>query len=106
MLLVCRGASQRLRSPDRGPKLHYLREQIARKAAERDTIEQRLGELRAEIAAADREKAELAVLRQEKEQRLLELAGIEEKLASLDQDRAKINEVEAAPFSWSVGELG
>jgi chromosome segregation ATPase len=37
----------------------------------------------------------MAILRQEKEQRLLELAGIEEKLASLDQDRAKINEVES-----------
>jgi len=77
------------------PKLYYLREHVARKAAERDTIEQKISELRAELAAADREKAELAILRQEKEQRSLELAGIEEKLAGLDQDRAKINEVES-----------
>jgi hypothetical protein len=89
--LVSRNAADRLIEV---PKLHYLREQVARKAAERDTIEQKISELRAELATADREKAELAILRQEKEQRSLELAGIEEKLASLDQDRAKINEVE------------
>jgi hypothetical protein len=70
--VALRNASDRLIEV---PKLHYLREQVARKAAERDTIEQRLSELRAEIAVADREKAELAILRQEKEQRLLELAG-------------------------------
>jgi AAA domain (dynein-related subfamily) len=90
--VVSRNAADRLIEV---PKLHYLREQVARKAAERDTIEQKISELRAEIAVADREKAELAILRQEKEQRSRELAGIEEKLASLDQDRAKINEVES-----------
>ena len=94
--VVLRNAADRLIEV---PKLDYLREQVARKAAERDTIEQKISELRAELAAADREKAELAILRQEKEQRSLELAGIEEKLASLDQDRAKINEVEVAPVS-------
>jgi hypothetical protein len=94
--LVSRNAADRLIEV---PTLDYLREQVARKAAERDTIEQKISELRAELATADREKAELAILRQEKEQRSLELAGIEEKLASLDQDRAKINEVEVAPVS-------
>jgi hypothetical protein len=95
LLLGRRGVTQRRRSPDRSPQAALPSRQVARKAAERDTIEQKISELRAEIAVADREKAELAILRQEKEQRSLELASIEEKLATLDQDRAKINEVES-----------
>jgi uncharacterized coiled-coil DUF342 family protein len=76
------------------PKLSYLREQVARRTAERDNIEQKIDELRAELATTDKEKAELAILKQEKEQHRQELATIEEKLANLDQERVKINEVE------------
>jgi hypothetical protein len=89
--ITLRNSSDRLAEV---PKLYYIREQVARKTAERDIIEQRLNELRAEIATADREKAELAVLCQQKELRALELADIEAKIASLADDRDKIEEVQ------------
>jgi predicted nucleic acid-binding Zn-ribbon protein len=89
--ITLRNSSDRLAEV---PKLYYIREQVARKTAERDIIEQRLNELRAEIATADREKAELAVLCQQKELRALELADIEAKIASLAEDRCKIEEVQ------------
>ena len=90
--LSVRGATLRLAEV---PKLHYLREHVARKSAERDDLEGKISELRAELATADKEKAELSILRQEKEQHTLELADLEDRLANLAGDRAKIDEVQS-----------
>ena len=78
----------------RVPKLHSLDEQIARKSVRRDELDGQIIERQAELATADKEKAELAVLRQEKEQHALELADLLDKIANLAGDRAQIDEVQ------------
>ena len=98
VVILCGWAAVLLRSAtdrlNEVPKLHYLREQIARKTAEYDEIKEKVEALRAGLATTIKEKAELAAIREQKRQQATELAHIEAKLDGFAEDVARMDEVE------------